>query len=286
MSAQHDHGGQLDAHTREVVIDASNGQAHYWSDLWQGRELLLMMIWRDVIVRYKQTKLGFAWAVARPLATMLVFTFVFSRVAHLSSGSTPYPLMVFAGLLPWLFFSSTFSDAGNSVLGNAHIISKVYFPRLLVPASSVAVGLVDFVIAFILYLLLTVLYGHLPSWHLLVLPLYLALLCLLIFGFGLWVAALNVHYRDFRYLVPIALQMGGYLSPIGYSSTLVKGHLAYVYDLNPMVGIIDGFRWCLLGSAFPLRLEAQLSSLLFTLLALLPGIVFFKRAETNFADAI
>lgn len=270
----------------ETVITADAADVHYWRDFWHCRELLGMMIWRDVIVRYKQTAMGLSWALVRPLATMLVFTFIFGRIANLPSEGVPYALLVFAGLLPWLFFSATFSDAGNSVLGNAHIVSKVYFPRLIIPVSAVAVGLVDFLLAFAVYVAMSLVFGHPPGWQIVLLPLYLLQLCVLILAFSLWVAALNVKYRDFRHLLPIVLQLGAYLSPVGFSSSVVTGKWFLIYALNPMVGVIDGFRWCLLGAGQQTRWEAQALSILVTLLVLLPGIRFFRRAEATFADSI
>ena len=269
-----------------VIITPNPSEVHYWRDFWRSRELLKVMVWRDVIVRYKQTAMGVSWALIRPLATMLVFTFVFGKLANLPSNGAPYALLVFAGLLPWLFFSATFSDASNSVIGNANIVSKVYFPRLIIPVSAVAVGLVDFGLALLVYLTMSFVYGHPPGLNVLLLPLFLAQLCLLILACGLWVSALGVKYRDFRHLLPIVLQLGAYLSPVGFASSVVSERWYLLYSLNPMVGLIDGFRWCLLGDAQPLRWTSLGLSLAITLLLLLPGVRFFRRSENHFADAL
>lgn len=269
-----------------VIITPEPDSTHYWRDLWASRELLAMMVWRDVVVRYKQTAMGLSWALLRPLATMLVFTFIFGRLANLPSHGAPYALLVFAGLLPWLFFSASFSDASNSVIGNANIISKVYFPRLIIPIGAVLVGLVDFLLAMVVYVVMSFIYGHPPGLNVLALPLFLAQLCLLILGCGLWVSALGVWYRDFRHLLPVVLQLGAYLSPVGFASTLVPEKWFMLYALNPMVGLIDGFRWCLLGDAQPLRWPAVALSVAVTFLLLVPGLRFFRRSEHNFADAL
>lgn len=273
--------------TRPVtVITSKPDGAHYWRDLWASRELLAMMVWRDIVVRYKQTAMGFSWALLRPLATMMVFTFVFGKLAGLPSHGAPYALLVFSGLLPWLFFSASFSDASNSVIGNANIVSKVYFPRLIIPVSAVLVGLVDFMLAFLVYVVLSLIYGHPPGWQVLALPLFLAHLCLLILGCGLWVSALGVWYRDFRHLLPVVMQLGAYLSPVGFASTVVPEKWFLLYALNPMVGIIEGFRWSLLGPEMPLRWPAIAISLAITFLLLVPGVRFFRRSEHHFADAL
>jgi len=269
-----------------IIITAEPDGANYWRDIWANRELAAMLVWRDIVVRYKQTVMGISWALLRPLATMLIFTFVFGRLANLPSHGAPYALLVFSGLLPWLFFSASFSDASNSVIGNAHIVSKVYFPRLIIPVSSVAVGLVDFLLALCLYLVMSLIYGHPPGWQILALPLFAAQLCLLILGCGLWVSALGVWYRDFRHLLPVALQLGAYLSPVGFASTVVPEKWFLLYSLNPMVGLIDGFRWSLLGGGQPLHWPAVGISVTITILLLVPGLRFFRRSEHHFADVL
>lgn len=268
----------------ETVITATPSGSHYWRDFWRFRELLILLVWRDILVRYKQTVIGLSWSILRPLAMMLAFTLVFSKFAQLPSNETPYALLVFAGLLPWMFFANTFSEAASSVVSNGHIISKIYFPRLIIPVSSLLVGMVDFAIAGGLYLVLSVLYGRLPDWHIVFLPLFALMLCGLILALSLWAAALTVKYRDFRYIVPVAIQLGTYVSPVGFSSSVVPEHWQLLYALNPMVGIIDGFRWSLLGGNNLLQWQSIAISLLITVLLLIPGIRFFRRTENGFAD--
>jgi lipopolysaccharide transport system permease protein len=269
-----------------TVITANPDGQRYWQELWNSRELLSMMVWRDIIVRYKQTVMGISWALVRPLATMLIFSLVFGKLANLPSNGAPYALMVFAGLLPWQFFSAAFSDGSNSVVGNANLVSKVYFPRLIIPLTSVIVGLVDFALAMVVYLIMSFFYGAPPGLNVLALPLFLLQLCLLILGCSLSVAALGVWYRDFRHLLPVVLQLGVYLSPVGFASTVVPEKWRLLYALNPMVGIIDGFRWSLLGDSQPLRLNEICVSFLVTLVLLLSGLRFFRRSEHHFSDAI
>lgn len=286
----------IDARDKEPVIDNDSlpvtiitskpDGKRYWSELWNSRELLGVMVWRDIVVRYKQTAMGLSWALVRPLATMLVFSLVFGKLANLPSNGAPYALMVFAGLLPWLFFSAAFSDASNSVVGNANLVSKVYFPRLIIPLTSVIVGLVDFLLALLVYLAMSFAYGLTPGLHVLALPLFLLQLCLLILGCSLSVAALSVWYRDFRHLLPVVLQLGVYLSPVGFASTVVPEKWRMLYALNPMVGIIDGFRWSLLGETQPLRLNEIAVSCLVTFIILMIGVHFFRRSEHLFADAL
>jgi lipopolysaccharide transport system permease protein len=268
-----------------VITSKPDGQ-HYWRELWERRELLGMMVWRDMVVRYKQTAMGIGWALLRPLATMLVFSLVFGSIANLPSNGAPYALMVFAGLLPWLFFSAALSDGSNSVVGNANLVSKVYFPRLIIPLASVLVGLMDFVLALLVYLVMSFVYGTPPGLTVLCLPLFLLQLCLLILGSSVWVAALSVWYRDYRHMLPVVLQLGVYLSPVGFASSVVPETWRVLYALNPMVGIIGGFRWSLLGEAQGLRPIEVLLSLLVTILILWTGLRFFRRSEHRFSDAL
>ena len=269
-----------------TVITANPDGNGYWSELWRSRELLGMMVWRDIVVRYKQTAMGVSWALLRPIATMLVFTLIFGKLANLPANGAPYPLMVFAGLLPWLFFSATFSDGSNSVVSNANLVSKVYFPRVIIPLVSLVVGLVDFLLAMLIYFVMSTFYGAPPGIHILALPFFLMQLCLLILGCSLLVAALSVWYRDFRHLLPVVLQLGVFLSPVGFASTVVPEKWRLLYAINPMVGIIDGFRWSLLGDTQPLRVNEIGISLLVTLLLLWFGYRTFRRNEHRFSDAI
>ena len=271
----------------DLLIEAGRGAKNYWRDLWRYRELFYFLAWRDILVRYKQTAIGIAWALVRPFLTMLVFTFIFSRVAKLPApGSVPYALLVFAAMLPWQFFSTALSEASNSLIGNSNLISKVYFPRLIVPAGSVITSFVDFLITLGLMAGMMIWYGFLPDWRLLTLPLFIALAFGSAFGAGLWLCALNVRYRDFRYIVPFIVQFGLYLSPVGFSSNIVPERLRLIYACNPMVGVIDGFRWALLRGQSPLAAYALIASILVTLVLCLSGIWYFRRTEKTFADII
>ena len=234
---------------REVVIlERGRAERHYWRDLWHYRELFQVLAWRDLSVRYKQTAIGAIWALIRPFLTMLVFTIVFGRIAKLpSDGTTPYALMVFAGLLPWTFFSTGLTEASNSLINNANLISKVYFPRLIVPIATIVVAFVDFLISFCILIGLMAWYRFLPSWHLLFLPAFILFAFVATVGPALWITSLNVKYRDFRFVVPFIVQFGLYVSPVGFSSSVIPENWHLLYSLNPMVGVIDGFRWCILG---------------------------------------
>ncbi len=271
----------------DLLIEAGRGEKNYWRDLWRYRELFYFLAWRDILVRYKQTAIGIAWALVRPFLTMLVFTFIFSKVAKLPApGSVPYALLVFAAMLPWQFFSTALGEASNSLIGNSNLISKVYFPRMIVPASSVITSFVDFLITLGLMAGMMIWYGFLPDWRLLTLPLFMALAFGSAFGAGLWLCALNVRYRDFRYIVPFIVQFGLYLSPVGFSSNIVPEGLRLIYACNPMVGVIDGFRWALLRGQSPLATYALIASILVTSVLCLSGIWYFRRTEKTFADII
>ena len=271
----------------EIVIEAGRTEKNYWLDLWRYRELFFILAWRDVAVRYKQTVIGVAWALIRPFLTMLVFTVVFNKVAKLDApGSLPYALFVFAALLPWQFFSTALSESSNSLIGNANLISKVYFPRLIVPAGSVITSLVDFLITLALMAAMMTWYGVLPDWRLLTLPLFIALAFGASFGAGLWLCALNVEYRDFRYVIPFVVQFGLYVSPVGFSSDKIPEQWRLLYACNPMVGVIDGFRWALLRGESALWWPSILTSVLLTSVLCLSGVWYFRRTEKTFADVI
>jgi lipopolysaccharide transport system permease protein len=275
----------------ELILEPGSAERHYWRDLWRYRELFYILAWRDLTVRYKQTFVGVAWAVIQPLLTMLVMTVVFGRVAGLpSEGAAPYAAMVFAGLLPWYFFSSSLSSTSQSLVNNAQLVSKVYFPRMIVPASSVMVSFVDFLVSFALLAAVMVWYRFWPDVRILTLPLFVALAFLAAIGPGLFVTALNVRYRDFRYVIPFIVQLGLYVSPVGYSSAVIRdrfGDQAFtLYSLNPMVGVIDGFRWAILRGASPIYWPGFAVSMLFALVSLIVGIWYFRRAEKTFADVI
>jgi lipopolysaccharide transport system permease protein len=270
-----------------IVIEPGRQELNYWRDLWRYRELFYVLAWRDVAVRYKQTVIGAAWAIIRPFLTMVVFTVVFGRLARLpSDGSAPYALMVFAGMLPWTFFSTSLSDASGSLIGNANLISKVYFPRLIVPTATVVVAFVDFLISFTILVGMMAWYRFLPGWQIGLLPLFVLFAALASIGPALWVTALNVKYRDFRYVIPFIVQLGLYVSPVGFSSNVVPEQWRALYSLNPMVGVIDGFRWCILGGQSRLNLIGLAASLVVTAFFLWFGIRRFRQTEASFADLI
>jgi lipopolysaccharide transport system permease protein len=274
-------------HRHEVIIEHGRAERNYWRDLWQYRELFQVLAWRDISVRYKQTVIGAAWALIRPFLTMVVFTVVFGKLAQLpSDGTAPYSLMVFAGLLPWSFFASALTDSSNSIVANSNLISKVYFPRLIVPFAVVMVALVDFLVSFLILVALMIWYQFMPGWQILLLPAFLAIAFLVSLGVGLWVTALNVKYRDFRYVIPFVVQLGLFVSPVGFTSGIIPEGWRLVYSLNPMVGVIDGFRWCVLGGESQLYLPGLMLSLLVTGFFLWFGIRQFRKMEKGFADLI
>lgn len=270
-----------------LIIEAGRTERNYWQDLWRYRELFYFLAWRDILVRYKQTVIGVLWAVLRPFLTMIIFTLIFGRLAKLpSEGNAPYAIMVFAAMLPWQFFSAAFSESGNSLIGNANLISKVYFPRLVIPTSAVIVSFVDFLISSIILFGLILWYGYYPDWRLLTLPIFILIAFVASLGGGFWVAALAVEYRDFRYIVPFIVQFGLYISPVGFSSSIVPDHLRLLYSLNPMVGVIDGFRWAILGGDSRLYWPGFILSLLLIFFLFTSGIWYFRKMEKTFADNI
>ena len=270
-----------------LILEAGRADSQYWRDVWHYRELFFILAWRDISVRYKQTAIGVAWAILRPFLSMVVFTLVFGKLAKLpSDGGVPYALMVFAGMLPWYLFSSVLSEASASIVSNANLIGKVYFPRVVVPLATMVVALVDFLVSFAILVLLMIWYGFMPGWQVLLLPLFVLFALLASIGPALWIAALNVKYRDFRYVIPFLLQFGLYVSPVGFSSAVVPEEWRLLYSLNPVVGVIDGFRWCLLGGGSPLYLPGFLASLVGTVFFLWWGIRQFRRTERGFADLV
>ncbi|CDI00813.1 O-antigen export system permease protein [Candidatus Competibacter denitrificans Run_A_D11] len=270
-----------------LILEPGRAEKNYWADLWRYRELFLILAWRDIAVRYKQTIIGVAWAVLRPLLTMVVFTVIFGSLAKLpSDGDAPYTLLVFAGMLPWSLFATALGDASNSLINNANLITKVYFPRIIMPAAAVISAFVDFLISFIILLGLLVWYKFVPSWQILWLPLFVLVALLASLGPGLWITALNVKYRDFRYIIPFLVQFGLYVSPVGFSSQVVPENWRLLYSLNPMVGVIDGFRWCVLGGGSPLYWPGFILSLGVVTGFLYLGIGSFRKAEKSFADLI
>ncbi len=272
---------------RIIQLRPGGSERNYWRDIWHYRELFAVLAWRDIAVRYKQTVIGVAWAVVRPLLTMVVFTIIFNRIAKLpSEADAPYPVMVFAGMIPWSLFSTILSEASGSMIGNASLVGKVYFPRIIIPSSSAVVALVDFAINLVMLLVLMLWYGVVPSWRITLLPLFAVLAVLASLGPALYLTALNVKYRDFRYVIPFVVQFGLYVSPVGFSSSVVPEHWRFLYSLNPVVGVIDGMRWCLLGGNARLHVPGFLVSLLVVAFFFWAGIAYFRRTERTFADLI
>jgi lipopolysaccharide transport system permease protein len=274
-----------DSH-KELVIEAGQIEKQYWKDLWRYRELFYFLAWRDILVRYKQTAIGITWALIRPFLTMVVFTVVFGQLAKLPDQGVPYPILVFAGMLPWQFFSNALGECSNSLVGNANLISKVYFPRLIVPTSAVIVSFVDFLISGMILLGLMAYYNFVPDWRILSLPIFVLIAFAASMGVGLWLAALTVQYRDFRFVVPFIIQFGLYISPVGFSSSIVPDQWRLLYSINPIVGVIDGFRWAILGGESRLYLPGFILSLVIVFLFLWSGIWYFRKMERTFADVI
>ena len=269
-----------------TIIEPGRIERNYWQDIWRYRELFAFLAWRDILARYKQTVIGIAWSVIRPLFTMIVFTIIFGKIAKLPSGGVPYSILVFTALLPWQFFSNSLSDASNSLIMNANLLTKVYFPRLIMPASSVIVSFVDFLISFAILVLMMIWYQFVPSWRIIMLPLFTFFAIAAAMGTGLWLASFNVKYRDFRIVVPFIVQIGLYISPVGFSSNVVPEQWRFLYSLNPMVGVIDGFRWAILGGESNLYWPGFVVSTVIVIILCLSGIWYFRKTEQTFADVI
>lgn len=270
-----------------LVIESGKAEKRYWRDLWEYRELFFVLAWRDIAVRYKQTVIGLAWALIQPALTLLVFTIVFGKLAKLpADGGAPYALMVLAGLLPWQMFATSLTGASGSLIGNANLISKVYFPRLIVPASAVVVAFVDFLISLLILASLMAWFQFVPNWQIFTLPLFVMMAFFASFGLGLWITALNVKYRDFRYVIPFLVQFGLFVSPVGFSISVIPEQWRLLYSLNPMVGVIDGFRWSILGGRTSLYLPGLMLGWAVILFFLWVGVRQFRRMEKHFADLI
>lgn len=275
-----------------IIIEPGTENSNYWKDLWNYRGLFYFLAWRDILVRYKQTAIGILWSVLRPLITIVVFTVVFNKLGNFQSeAGVPYAIMVCAAMLPWQFFASAFSESANSLIANSNLLTKVYFPRLIVPASTVIVCLIDFLISFLILIGLFIWYKFVPDIRLLMLPLFLLLALITAMGTGLFIAALNVKYRDFRIIIPFIVQIGLYVSPVGYSSNEIYSRdipqiFKYLYAMNPMVGVIDGFRWCVMGGNTPLHIPEFIASIGISLLFLFIGVRYFRKMEKTFADVI
>ena len=279
--------GTLDApRVTQLVIEAGLTEQQYWRDLWRYRELFYFLAWRDLLVRYKQTFVGVSWSLIRPLLTMVVLTVVFGKLGKMPSGGVPYPLLVFCGMLPWLFFSTAMSESGNSLVVNSNLISKVYFPRLVITVSSVMTSFVDFLISAVFLILLMIWYRYTPPAAVLLLPLFVLLVLGASLGVGLWIAALMVQYRDFRFIVPFIVQFGLYISPVGFTSGVVPERFRLLYALNPMVGVIDGFRWCLLGARNSIFWTGLTAAVIEVIVLVASGIWYFRKTEQTLADVI
>lgn len=270
----------------ELIIEPSKSVKNQWHELWQYRDLFYFLAWRDILVRYKQTTIGVAWSVLRPLLTMIVFTIIFGRIAKLPSENIPYPLLVFSAMIPWQFFSNTFSEASNSLIRNTQLISKVYFPRIIIPTTAMVVSMIDFAISFMILMLLMLFYGVMPDIKIFLLPFFLLLSISASLGAGYIIAALNVKFRDFRYVVPFIIQFGLYISPVGFSSSVVPEQWRIIYSINPMVGVVEGFRWILLGKDIPFYWPGFIISVGLSFFLLVAGILYFNNMERNFADII
>jgi lipopolysaccharide transport system permease protein len=272
----------------KIIVEAGRTEKNYWKDLWRFRELFYILSLRDIKVRYKQTVLGVLWAIIRPLLTMYVLTFVFGRVAKMDTQSiVPYTIIVFAGLLPWQFFSNSLTESSNSLIGNTNLITKVYFPRLIIPTSSVITSFIDFLITFVILLVMFIIYQYMPPGRIWLMPIFWVMAFFASFGPGLWLTAMNVKYRDFRYIIPFIVQFGLFISPVGYSSNQIPEKWHWLYALNPMTGVIDGFRWCIVADApnpmlhYPFYISLAVIIFFFWL-----SIYQFRKMEKNFADLI
>jgi lipopolysaccharide transport system permease protein len=273
----------------ELVIEAGRAERQYWRDLWRYRELFYFLAWRDILVRYKQTAVGIAWALLRPLLTTLIFTLVFKGIAKVPDDGVPYPLTTFVALLAWNFFSISLQESGNSMVANSNLISKIYFPRLVVPAATVVTTFVDFLISGVLLIGLLIYYRFIPSIQIVFLPFFVALAFGAAIGCGLWLSALMVRFRDVRFIVPFIVQFGLYLSPIGFKTSALPAKLEQwrvLYSLNPIVGVIDGFRWSILGGPNAIDPGSLAVSIAATIILLVSGVSYFRKTERSFADVI
>lgn len=269
----------------DLVIEPGRNEKNYWKDLWRYRELFYILVWRDFKVRYKQTVVGIAWSVIRPLLLMVVLTLVFRKLAKMpTEGDAPYAILTFASLLPWQFFSNALTESSNSLIANANLISKVYFPRLIIPASSVMLGFVDFLITFVLMIMAMIFYQYTPSLKMILLPVLLIITFLASFGMGLFMATLNLKYRDFKYIVPFVVQIGLYISPVGFSSSVIPDKWRLLYSLNPVVGVIDGFRWCIIGTE--IYWPAFVVSLSVIIFFTIVSVRYFRKTEKAMADYV
>jgi len=272
--------------THTIVIEPKKGVGRYWKEIWEYRELFMFLAWRDILVRYKQTVIGIAWSIIRPFLTMVVLTVVFGKIANLPNEGVPYPILVYSALLPWNFFANSFSEVSNSLLSNGGLLSKIYFPRLIAPASSIVVNLVDTLVSFLILFGLMIYYKFTPSINIVFLPVFFFLAFVIVMGAGTWIGALNVKYRDFRYVVPFIIQFGLYVSPVGFTSSAIPENLRFLYSLNPMVGVIDGVRWAILGGDLTIYWPGFWVSVILSVIVFVIGISYFRKTEKMFADVI
>jgi lipopolysaccharide transport system permease protein len=271
----------------EIIIEPGLTEKNYWQDLWRYRELFGTLAWRDISIRYKQTVIGILWAVIQPVLTMVIFTVIFGNLAKLpSDGNAPYAILVYAGMLPWQFFATSVAASSSSLIGNTDLLSKIYFPRLIIPTSSVITCFIDFIISFVILILLMIYFDFPPTWNMLTLPFFLMITFFTSMGIGLFVTSMNVKYRDFRYIVPFMIQIGLYVSPVGFSSSVVPDQFRLIYSLNPMVGVIDGFRWAILGGESQIYIPGFILSLVVMVFFMVLGFRKFRKMEKTFADII
>ncbi|SHH68432.1 ABC transporter permease [Clostridium grantii] len=268
-----------------MLITSNSSKKQKIKELWKYKEVLYFLSWKDIIVRYKQTVLGIMWAILQPVFTMIVMSFIFGNLAKMPSEGIPYPILVYSAILPWNFFSSAFSGTSNSLVSNAHLLKKIYFPRLALPIASVITSFIDFLISFGILVVIMIGYKYVPPIRILLVPLFILITFIISLGAGLFFSTMNVKYRDIRYIVPLILQFGMYLSPVGYSSEVVPEGLRLIYSVNPMVGVIEGFRWCLIPNSV-IYMPAIIISILAGIIFLILGIKFFIKFENTFADLI
>ena len=270
----------------DLIIEPNKTSVDFFRELIKFRELFFFLAWRDILVRYKQTVIGIAWSVIRPLLSMIIFTVVFGRIAKLPSEGVPYPIMVFSALLPWQYFANALQSSSESLVRAEHMITKIYFPRLILPSSAVLVSAVDFLISFVLMCLLMLIYGFAPSPMMLLLPVFFIFATMTALGVGYVISSLGVKYRDFKHIMPFIVQFGTYVSPVGFSSSVIPDKWRLLYSLNPMVGVIDGFRWCIQGTAESLYLPGFIISLIASVALFMLGLKYFRKTERSFADFI
>jgi len=270
----------------DIIIEPRKSLKNFWTELLEYRELFFFLAWRDILVRYKQTAIGVAWSVLRPLLTMVVFTIVFGKLAKMPSGGIPYPILVYSAMLPWHFFSNILTESGNSLISNANLISKIYLPRIIIPTTAMIVSLIDFLISSVIFILIMMIYNFKPTTNVLFIPLLLTLAVLTSLGMGYLFSALNVKYRDFKHIVPFVVQLGLYVSPVGFSSSVIPEEWRLIYSLNPMVGVIDGFRWAIVGNAFQIYYPGFILSIGVSLVIFVAGFSYFRKTEKEFADVI